>query len=1425
MNARPVIMLFLCCMATFWASAQPQNLKFVQLGTNNGLSRSEVLCIYQDRQGFMWFGTRDGLNRYDGYKFNVFKKSLKVKNTLSSKEIKSLLQDKNGNLLVATSDGGLNVLDLKTEKFYPATSTLPGAGSLSNFVQYLYKGTDNDVWIGSSDRGVFSYDLSKKSLKNFRLQQGKQSVTAIIKDANGDVWAGTNGNGIFVVSKNGSLIKHFSLKGGDAHGLADDHIRFIFNDHKNNIWVGTYGGGLHLYDSHTDEFKQIAFENPAEAGTHKFLLCMEEDAAGNLWIGTENGGLSIYNPVTKQSVTYQHVDNDAGSISSNTINSIKRDIKGNMWIGTANAGISMVNIDEGGFVHYKYQHSTNSLSNNIVNAIYNDKQGRIWIGTDGGGLNMFNPVTGHFNYYAHKAGNSASIGGNYVLSISEDGDRNIWAGTWGDGVTVFNPATNSYKHFKNIPGNNTSLSSNYAFVVFNDSKNRMWVGTYGGGLNLYNQATGTFTRFVNGAPQSISTNYILTIHEDRQGNIWLGTDGGGLNKYNEDGTFAAYLPTKTMSKGSDRLSNNTVTSIWDDDKGRLWLGTNFGLNCFDPKKLVNKVYYAENGLANDAIGAVLGDRQGNIWISTNKGLSKFDPVKKVFYNFSTADGLQADEFKYAKCIDQAGRMYFGGRNGFNVFRPDKIRGVNFDPPVIFTNFQLFNSDVKIGDDDSPLKTNISLADKIVLSYKQSTFSFEFASLNYTAAEKKQYMYKLDGYDNQWHNLGMRNSLTYTNLDPGSYTLMVKGLNNNRQWSAKVSSINIVITPPFWKTWWFYLLIVAAIIGLVTALFYLRLSNIRNRNKQLEKEVSLRTHQLSETNSHLLESYEEIRLQNESLEEVNKEIVRKTDKILNQQEQIVIQNQQLESTVSELESSNKTKDMFFSILAHDLKNPIAALTGLADLLKTRLSHLSTNEIVSFVHDISRSSNSINNLVINLLDWARTQTSNLHSQPAHINVHELVMKNVYLAQIQLTNKNIACRVNIDTDHNIFADYQMLNTVIRNILSNSIKFTPVSGSINITSASIDDEVAITVADSGIGMSAEQIALLNDLQPQVTLGTAGETGTGLGLQICRDLVKANNGRMEISSVPGKGSAITVVLARSTTATVALPVNDANAMDDNSIIPDDSAHLLPDAKKQILKGKRILIVDDNQDVRNYLKALLAGIFEIFEADNGVNGLKMAKDTQPELIISDLIMPVMDGLEFCNAIKSDISTSHLPVLLLTGENNEHSQLSGYEAGADIYLTKPVNRQILLSVIFNFIKNLERVKNRFMHTDLLVPDDLDYNKLDKEFLEKMSGYIELNLSNADLDYKMLSEHAAMSRTVLYAKFKSLTGMGVHDFIKNIRLKKALEHLQQGKLNISQIAYEVGFATPSYFSKSFTKQYKLTPKEYVLSLKNKSANTVH
>ncbi len=1366
------------------AFSQTQPVRFDQVGIAEGLSQSTVTSILQDRKGFMWFGTKGGLNKYDGYRFTVFKKNFKNENCLSSNDVKSILEDREGKLWVATWEGGVNVFDQVTEKFTHFRKGPSPDDLASDNIRCLCEDKDGNIWLGTEGAGLELYDKKDRRFRHFVHDKANaaslsdNTVNALFQDSKGNRWIGTANGGLDLYDGTTGHFRHFFNEPANRFSLSGNNVQFIFEDKSRRIWIGTYGGGLNLFDPQTAAFRSFQKSSgPGANGFQNILLSIAEDEQGILWIGTENDGLEVFDPATGKAIAYTHQDADNTSITGNTINAVCRDVKGDIWVGTLNGGINMINKDAFGFAHYKFTGSSNTLNNNIIDCLYEDTAGDLWIGTDGGGVRRFDRTRKTFTVYTHIKDRPASLCGNYVLTACEDLSHNIWLGTWGTGVSVFDPRKKTYRHFKNDPSNKHSLSSNYAFSIFRDSHNNIWIGTYGGGLDLYDPLTNSFIRYVHDPAdaRSLSSNYILTLQEDRKGNLWIGTDGGGLNLYDRNShTFRAYR----HSEDSNSLSSNSIRTIWEDKDGSLWLGTNFGLDRFHPASAASTALFAPHGLPDDMVTGVLGDDSGYLWVSTTRGLSRLNPATGSFRNFTTSDGLQGYEFK-SGCRCRNGQMYFGGKNGFNEFFPDSIRNTPFDPPIVFTDFQIFNKRVEVAQtqqDPSPLKTSITQAGEIVLPYDQSVISFEFASLNYTGKEKKEYAYMLEGFDQDWHDLGTKNNVTYTNMDPGKYVLKVRGLNNDGQWSSRQASVRLVLLPPYWKTWWFRTITGIFIIGLILLIFYSRISSIKRHNTLLELEVANRTQELKE--------------------------------------------------------ANHTKDRFFSILAHDLKNPVAALSGISGLLKTRLPELSDKEVQDYADNIYKASGSVNNLLINLLDWARTQTRQISCIPENISAYELVQKNFYLAEPQLKDKHISFAIDVSPSHILFADPQMIDTVLRNIISNSIKFTPANGSIRVSSEDTGDTIALTIHDTGIGMSREQIEGIYSMEKQKgSRGTAGEEGTRLGLVVSREFMEINKGSITIDSTPGKGStftlfcpgaaAVAITAAGNTTTSSANPSGDTATSSADSIAPaafdrDD----LPAGMISDLKGTRILLVDDNEEIRNYLKLLLSGVFETAEAQNGAEGIDVAREFQPTVIISDMLMPVMNGLEFCRKIKTDKATSHIPIILLTGQVSEESQLSGYQAGADVYLMKDISRKVLFQVILNFIHNQEKLRQRFAQAGELYPDGVDFNKVDKEFLEDVLALVEANLSDPDLDYKKICHHTAMSRTVLYAKFKALTGQGVHDFIKTVRVKKGLNLLLEGRMNITQIAYEVGFATPSYFSKSFTKQYGLPPREYLAQLKNKA-----
>ncbi|OJW59611.1 MAG: hypothetical protein BGO55_21765 [Sphingobacteriales bacterium 50-39] len=1367
----------------FCLFSQTLPVRFEQVGINEGLSQSTVTCILQDRKGFIWFGTKDGLNKYDGYRFTVFKKNFKNENCLSSNDIKSMVEDRDGKIWIATSEGGVNKLDPVTGRFVHYYKGASVNGISSDHTRCIYEDREGNIWLGTEGEGVDVCDKKTGRFRHFVYDdkvvyedKARQSgingddisdntINALYQDSKGNIWIGTAKKGLYLFNPVTNELHGFLNDAADKRSLSNNNVQFIYEDKQKRLWVGTYGGGLDLYDPAIRGFLSFpGSQGSAGNGGGNRLLSVAEDDKGMLWIGTENGGVEVFDPVTQRAMTYVHQDADNTSLSGNTINAVYSDTKGNIWLGVLNGGINMVNKDAARFAHYKY-----TPGNNIINCLYEDGMGKLWIGTDGGGLRRFDRTSKQVFAYRHVKNDPRSISGDYVLSVCEDAAHQLWVGTWGDGISVMDPRTGVCRQFRYTPGDAHSLSNNNAFVLLRDRRNKIWIGTYGGGLNLYDPSKGGFVHFLHDPsdPASLSSNYILTLQEDRQGHLWVGTDGGGLDRLDpESHTFHTYR----RGDAKNSLSSNSVRTMWQDQQGYLWLGTNFGLDRFDPSTGATVAYFEQNGLPDDWVTGILGDARGTLWISTTKGLSRFNAETGSFKNFTMSDGIQGYEFKSA-CLCRDGQMYFGGKNGFNEFYPDSIRSTNFDPPIVFTDFQLFNKEVEVAQNDkdpSPLKVNIADADQIVLTHDQSVISFGFASLNYTGREKKAYAYMLENFDKGWHDLGPKNSVTYTNIDPGDYVLRVRGLTNDGQRSTRQASIRLRFLPPYWKTWWFRSMVVVLISGITLLIFYRRVAAIKNRNRLLERQVAVRT--------------------------------------------------------KELQEANHTKDRFFSILAHDLKNPVSALAGISDMLKKQLPELSEEAVYDHVDTIHKAAGSVSNLLNNLLDWARTQTQHISCTPAGVSAYELVRKNQLLAEPQLNDKHIGFSMDVATEHVLWVDPRMMDTVLRNIISNSIKFTPAHGKITVVSEDLGNEISITVSDTGIGMTREQIEMLYAIKKQRPMdGTAGEKGTGLGLIISREFMEINKGSIVIQSEPGKGSSFRMLCpkAADTGLTFVLPDDLLGGAPDIASSPASAdMDSLSAAKISDLKGRKVLVVDDNEEIRNYLKLMLSGNFGIVEAANGQEGIEAAREHQPDVIISDMLMPVMNGLEFCKKIKGDKATSHIPVIILTSQTSQESHLSGYEAGADVYLMKDISRHILFQVILNFLRNQEKLRERFARSGDIYPEGLDFNKLDKEFLDDVSRFVEAHLSDVDLDYKKICSHTAMSRTVLYAKFKTLTGQGVHDFVKTVRVKKGLQLLQEGRLNITQIAYEVGFSTPSYFSKSFTKQFGLPPKEYLAELKKKA-----
>jgi signal transduction histidine kinase/DNA-binding response OmpR family regulator len=862
--------------------------------------------------------------------------------------------------------------------------------------------------------------------------------------------------------------------------------------------------------------------------------------------------------------------------------------------------------------------------------------------------------------------------------------------------------------------------------------------------------------------------------------------------------------------------------VAQDRSNGIWIASEGGLDKYDEGKGSFIRYSTKYGIPQ-ALKSILAGSGNDLWIGSNQGVLLVDGHSGKLKIYDTNDGLPDNSF-YQKAAMRSshGDLFFGGNKGFTVFNPDSLKPLNVPDYFYFTDLSVNNESVAAGN-AGPIKSVLAFTDTLTLNPSQTFFTIGFATINLYAPGKTRYAYQLDGIQDQWIDVKEDRRISFMRLHPGSYTLRIRYTDTGGKWKMAGKTLQIIILPPWWQTWWFRLLVFVFISAAIIALFYARVASIKKRNKLLKSEVARRTADLNVVNASLIEQYDEICLQKESLEVSHEEIKRQTDKIINQQQRIINQNHELENTVEKLEKLNSTKDYFFSILAHDLKDPVHALTEMMSFMKGNFKKIERREMEGYIDNMYNASAAVYELLINLLNWSRSQSRKIEHSPSGWSLREMIERSSRVLNAQIENKHIHLEIHVDTSHFVFADNNMMDTVFRNIISNAVKFTEYNGRIEINSAKNGDSLVVRITDSGVGMPASQIEKLFSLEKAgVSAGTAGEKGIGLGLVIAKEFIEINKGNIWVESTPEQGSSFYIQVPASDQQVGQLPLESPENPLFHSRIAMDLWDTIPMEKLVKLKGKKILIVDDNREVRDYLKMILSDTFEIFEASNGRDALKIALEIPPSVIITDILMPDMNGLDFCRKIKEETVTSHIPVVFLTSQWYEDIQVSGYKAGADVYLTKPIKKELLVQVILNLLQNQERMHGSVLENILddkpFYQDASSVNKLDEQFLGQLVSLIESNIANPDLDARFLSKELATSRTLLYNKIKALTGQTVHEFIKSIRLRKSLKLLLEGNLSISQVAYEVGFNSHSYFDKCFIKQYKMGPKEYVNKKKN-------
>ena len=825
--------------------AQETQLPFAQMAVEDGLSQSGVLAILQDSQGLMWFGTQDGLNKYDGYDFTIYKYDELDPNSLSDNFILSLYEDKSGTVWVGTESGGLNKFDRQAQTFTHYLHDPDNPQSLGdNKVLSIYEDKSGTLWVGTDQGGLNKLDRETGQFTRYTHNPDNSqsltsnSVLSIYEDKLGTLWIGTT-QGLNKFNRETKQFTHYTHNREQLNSLSSDIVLSIYEDKSDRLWLGTKDGGLNKLDRETEQFTSYT-HNPANPHSlsSNTVNSIAEDGLGNLWLATSSWygnsygkALEKFDPETEQFSHYTHDSIEPNSLSDNIIGPILRDNSGILWIGTGFGGINKLNTKAHKFTNYQHNPvKPQSLVSNKISSIYEDSKDNLWIGTYNSGLDRLDHATGQFINYTHDSDNPNSISNNNIWSIYEDHLGTLWVGTGDGGLNKLDQKTGKFSHYTHNPNNPRSLSDNSIWSIYEDHQGILWIGTFNGGLNKFDRQTGKFTHYQHNRdnPNSISDNNVFSIYEDQSGTLWVGTWNNGLNKFDrETGKFTHY---QHNPNNPNTLSYNRVMSMLEYPAGTLWLGTyGGGLNKFDIASETFTHYTVRDGLPHNSVVGILNDYAGNLWLSTGKGLSKFNPEKETFRNYDARDGLQGNEFDgikaYAKGKD--GKMFFGGLNGITSFYPEEIKDNPHIPPILITDFRIFDEPVK-------LDTAISQADELKLSYKDDFFSFKFAALDYANPGQNQYAYKLEGFDKDWIYSGERRYAAYTNLDPGTYTLRVKGSNNDGVWNEEGTSLKITITPPPWKTWWAYTLYIFAVIAAIYSYIKWKTAAQEKENKLLRE---------------------------------------------------------------------------------------------------------------------------------------------------------------------------------------------------------------------------------------------------------------------------------------------------------------------------------------------------------------------------------------------------------------------------------------------------------------------------------------------------------------------------------------------------------------------------------------------------------------
>jgi ligand-binding sensor domain-containing protein/signal transduction histidine kinase len=1106
---------------------------------NRELSNNQVFTILQDRAGFFWIGTIGGLHRLRGNDYDLFTAS-KDSTSLHDNRVEEIFEDTRGRLWIGTYDG-VSRYNPDTDDFIryetPSDITNPLDPNM-NRIKEIVEDKNGTIWVGSQRSGLFYFDEKSQSFVSLFTKAtgnllGTTNVTAIRPDEDNILWIGTLNDGLKKLDTKKKEVVHFRHQNKDEGSIAGNSIASIAIDKKGNVWVATYYWGVDriAYEGSSVRFVHYRHDpkNPNSLGNNDPRV-LYVDSKNNLWSCNENGGISLYSEKHDVFFTYLPDPLDPFSISSNSYWCTYEDRQGRLWFGSPLNGIDVIDKNLNKFDHY-YKSSTSgkSLSNDIVRGFYEDKDGNLWIATDGGGLNFLDRKTNTYKAYRHELGNPKSIQSDAVLSICEVNNE-LWVGTWQGGINVLDEKRKSFRQIE--PGNENLRS---VFKVIKASDGSVWACGYDGGIQHFDATHKIVRSYLNDPsnPSSVSSNIVPIIIEDSDGNIWAGTQDSGVSlmkKENiEKGIFQRFGLSENDSLG---LPSKLINDIFEDSKKNIWIATAGGLSKYSKTKNIFKNYSTKNGLAVDHIKSIIEDNKGFLWIGTAKGISKYNPFNETFINYDTEDGLQRGEFsRYGVYKTRNGELIFGGTNGFNAFYPDSIRNRNFFPPVYITGLRVFNKPVLVGDKDSVLPKPILRLDEITVPYDYSVFTLEFAALNNIMPDKREYAYKLEPLESNWNFVGNQHTATYTNLDPGEYHFRVKASNDDGAWEEDEKTLKITVTPPFWRAWWFKILLITFLSSSIYVAIYMRVRHLRKKNIKLEARVNDRTAQLRGLINELQEKQNEIASTNEELTSTLEDLVVQKNKVesinndlKSAHEELLAINNQLDERVNErtlkLVKANQELDRFVYSASHDLSAPLKSILGLIQL--TRLEN-KNEELTNHLDHMQKSVLKLEGVINSLTQFSRNM--------GHAIVKQEFIFDEMINEVldELKYPFHTDKVKIIKDYNasafIISDYLRLKIILSNLISNALKYKKSNGSdsfVYISYQNNNESNVIQIKDNGIGISTENQLKVFDMFFRATLQS---NGSGLGLYIVKETVEKLGGKITLESAPSSYTMFTVVL------------------------------------------------------------------------------------------------------------------------------------------------------------------------------------------------------------------------------------------------------------------------------------------------------------